>query len=344
MPNDLNWIGEDERVLMLNRVKKDIDNKIRRKRTFRLWSLYSAVASIILVGGLSLLIKKEDTVINKKEVILISDVAHDAPEGVTLTLADGSVLDETSLKEGTVKQVKGLVIRRLATGEMSYEYTKQQSTSAKSLVANNTIHIPNGSKIQLTLIDGTKVWLNTGSKLTYPLEFHGQERKVTLDGEGYFEVAHNKKKPFTVVANGAEILVTGTHFNVSAYHTDKTIRTTLLEGGVEVKQEGKEVILTPGFEAIANADGSKLLKQRGNVEQAMAWKNGYFVFDDMDIVSVMRSVARWYDITVKAEGKVPTKIIGGTFPVTANLDELLKDLGKIADIKFKRNGKEVIIE
>lgn len=342
MPNNLLGLGKSKRMLMLDRAKKEIDKKIRRKKNLRLWSICAGVAAVALVGLFGILGIKPVLLSTTEEFITISDETTHTTEGVTLTLSDGSILEESTLKEGAVQEVDGLIIKRLSNEELSYVYTEQ--TPQSSGLVNNTIQTPNGRKVQVTLIDGTTIWLNSGSKLTYPIVFSGSERHVTLDGEAYFDVAHNDRKPFKVVANGAEIVVTGTQFNVSAYHSDKTIRTTLVKGGVDVKIQDTEISLTPGYQAVARVDDASIQKHKSNVEQAMAWKNGYFVFDDMDIVSVMNSVSRWYGISVKVKGSIPHKIVGGTFPINADLDELLMDLGKIAAIKFKRNGKEVIIE
>src|SRR5690606_38598298 len=142
----------------------------------------------------------------------------------------------------------------------------------------NTIHIPNGKQFQLTLPDGTDVWVNTATILTYPVSFTNGKRSVELNGEAYFEVAKDEARPFEVVANGTSIVVTGTRFNVSAYPSDNGVTTTLVEGGVTVRAGTREAKLSPGDQAIVGRSG-KIEKRRGGVEQALAWKNGYFIFD-----------------------------------------------------------------
>src|SRR5690606_38132370 len=204
----------------------------------------------------------------------------------------------------------------------------------------NTIHVPNGQQFQLTLPDGSIIWVNTASKLTYPVDFIGDERMVTLEGEAYFEIAKDKKKPFKVLANGTEILVTGTHFNVSAYPSDARVTTTLVEGGVTVRKNKDQVVLKPGYEALVPDSGS-MIERKGNLEQVLAWKNGYFIFDNMDILSVMRSVARWYNVEIEVSSIHTNKRFGGSFPITASIDELLKDLETVGKIRFERKGSEV---
>lgn len=324
------------------RIKQGIDRRIlgrRNIRTRRFW--YAGIAaSLLLILGISWFLTDGKVTVAETPLIISETAAH-APGGITLVLADGTVVDLDSLGDGIVQDMDGFVIRKLDDGRMVYEPRDKGDTG--HTIAQNTIHTPNGKQFRLTLPDGTGVWMNTATTLTYPVSFSGDSRRIFLDGEAYFEVAPDKSKPFIISANGTEILVTGTHFNVSAYPSDNSVRTTLLEGGVDIRQQNRRVSLTPGYEAIAYLDGSAITKQKGNPEQAMAWKNGYFVFDNMDIVAIMRSVARWYDITVVVEGNAPAKKFGGTFPITAELEELLADLSLLAGTRFQQQGKEVRI-
>lgn len=335
------WSSEEQRVLMGIRIKQAIDEKryvSRRSRSMKLW--YGGIAaSLLAVFGLmwSFGGKKND----REKPLVISETASFPSDGIRLTLADGSVVGLDSLEHGLVSHTGEVDIRKLDGGELVYEKsTDSKSAIASELPAQNTLHIPNGKQFKLVLPDGTNVWMNTATTLTYPVAFTGSERKIVLDGEAYFEVTPDRSKPFKVMTHGREITVTGTHFAVSAYASDQQVRTTLLEGGVDVRHQGKTLSLTPGFEAVSSADGN-LVKRQGNLEQAMAWKNGYFLFDDMDVVSVMRSVARWYDLRIVIESNLPQKRFGGSFPITAGIDELLADLELISKIKFERNGKEV---
>ncbi|WP_051293178.1 FecR family protein [Olivibacter sitiensis] len=336
------WSSEEEKMLMGIRIKQSVDRQIqdvKTGRTKRLWYAGIAASLFLALGVFWHKFGGEEKVSNTS--LVISETAAQAPNGTMLVLADGTMVDLDDMDDSLVRDMGAVLIRKLGDGRMVYESTNAGNSG--NATAKNTIHTPNGKQFQLTLPDGTQVWMNTASTLTYPVYFNGNERRISLVGEAYFEVAHDSSKPFVVMANGTEILVTGTHFNVSAYPSDNSVRTTLLEGGVEIRQHNRKVSLTPGYEAIAYMDGSAISRQKANQEQAMAWKNGYFVFDDMDIVSVMRSVARWYDITVVVEGNLPNKKFGGTFPITEDLGELLKDLSVLADIQFQQNGKEVRI-
>lgn len=336
------WSSEEQKVLMQIRIKNGIDLHIRRsaqQKTRRLWTtVISIAASLLLITGITwLLLPRVERPENQEVVISESTPQH--KDGVVLTLADGSSIQLDSLN-GEVIPGAGTQVSKHKGDQLVYEHT---GSDEKMSALRNSIWVPNGKQFELVLADGTKVWLNTASKLSYPVAFNGKDRRVTLEGEAYFEVAHNKKMPFIVEANETEIVVTGTHFNVSAYPSDQSVKTTLFKGGVDVHKEDQKVSLTPGYQALTHLGKSEILKQHGDLEQALAWKNGYFVFDNMDLVAVMKSVARWYDITVTMDRKKSMKRIGGTFPVTANLDDLLADLELLSGIKFKRTGKEVKI-
>ncbi len=335
------WESEEERVLMGIRIRQGIDKRRhvgKPSRSKRLW--YGGVAASLLAvfGVMWSLGEKKDA---QEKLFVISETASYPSDGIRLTLADGSVVGVDSLERGLVRHTGRVDIQKLDGGELVYKKSSNaESGSTSETPAQNTLHVPNGKQFKVVLPDGTKVWMNTATTLTYPVAFTGRERKVVLNGEAYFEVMTDRSRPFKVLTQGREITVTGTHFTVSAYASDNEVRTALLEGGVDVYHLGKTLSLTPGFEAISSTDG-KLVKKQSNLEQAMAWKNGYFLFDDMDVISVMRSVARWYDVRIVIDANLPKKRFGGSFPITAGIDELLADLELVGKVKFERNGKEV---
>ena len=335
------WENEEERVLMGIRIRQAIDKRRhvgKPSRYKRLW--YGGVAASLLAvfGVMWFLGGKKDA---QEKLFVISETASYPSDGIRLTLADGSVVGVDSLERGLVRHTGHVDIRKLDGGELVYKKSSNAASGSTSETpAQNTLHVPNGKQFKVVLPDGTKVWMNTATTLTYPVAFTGRERKVVLNGEAYFEVMTDRSRPFKVMTQGREITVTGTHFTVSAYASDNEVRTALLEGGVDVYHLGKTLSLTPGFEAISSTDG-KLVKKQSNLEQAMAWKNGYFLFDDMDVISVMRSVARWYDVRIVIDANLPKKRFGGSFPITAGIDELLADLELVGKVKFERNGKEV---
>jgi len=223
---------------------------------------------------------------------------------------------------------------------------KQNMDLKKSREGNDliTVKVPSQKQFNLTLDDGTKVWLNAGSILRFPALFTKQsERIVSLEGEGYFEVVSSKAQPFKVMALGTEVKVTGTKFNVQAYEADHAVKTSLLEGHVFFSIDKKVYQLRPGQQTLADIDNKQVLSQSFDAYKVLSWKAGYFVFDNTGLSEVMKTVSRWYNITVVAHGPIINNKIGGTFPNNVPLSDFLEDLSLLSGLKFKINGGEVLI-
>lgn len=192
------------------------------------------------------------------------------------------------------------------------------------------------------LADGSHVWLNTGSSVTYPVAFGKNERKVFVTGEAYFEVAHDASRPFIVKKADMEITVLGTHFNVNAYDDENSIRVTLLEGAVKVKKGHASEMLSPGQQAEVVNTGIAVANTV-NTEAVMAWKNGYFHFGNTGIAELMKQLARWYDIDIVYKGEVPQRAFGGEISRNANLSQILNILNE-SNVKCRLEGKKLIID
>jgi ferric-dicitrate binding protein FerR (iron transport regulator) len=228
---------------------------------------------------------------------------------------------------------------KLANGEIVY---KSQTETIKE-VSYNTLIVPRGSKVvSLTLADGSKIWMNAESSLTYPTAFIGKERSVELKGEAFFEIASNKNMPFIVRKDDVGVQVFGTSFNVNAYEDEKTIDVTLLEGSVQVKKGTATTLLQPGQQAQVNRAGSISLVEHADTEAAVAWKNGYFQFTGNDIKTVMRQIARWYNVDVEYHGTIPERKFAGQMDRSSNLSHVLKILEE-SNVHFKTEGKKVIV-
>jgi ferric-dicitrate binding protein FerR (iron transport regulator) len=198
----------------------------------------------------------------------------------------------------------------------------------------------------MTLSDGSRVWLNAGSSITYPVAFVGNERKVQINGEGYFEVAHNADKPFVVSKGDVSVTVLGTHFNVNAYDDESDVRVTLLEGSVEVKSKvgsGKSKVIKPGEQAKVISNGQLTISKDVDLDEVMAWKNQQFIFERLDLASIMRQLSRWYDIEVNYEGKMPSNKFSGIISRTRNISAVLEMLKGTGDLQFKVDGKIVTV-
>lgn len=262
----------------------------------------------------------------------------------TLTLAGGEVIDLEAQQQGTVAVNGSSNIRKVRSGQI--EYNPGETSNTQNQLSYNNLKTPKGGEYQITLPDGTRVWLNSASSLRFPSAFTGNTRQVMLTGEAYFEVAKDKTKPFIVKTGETEIRVLGTRFNISGYSDDEVTTTTLIEGSVQLTKGAQHRILVPGQQAATSASSDDIQLSQGNIARAMAWKNGYFRFDDQDIRSIMKQVSRWYDVDVEFKGKsLNSKQFGGTFYRTKDIAELLSHLEQLDNnIHFKMIGRRIVIE
>jgi ferric-dicitrate binding protein FerR (iron transport regulator) len=304
-------------------------------------------AAIILLMGISVYLLTANNSSSKKRAVFAERAAKmdiaPGKAGAILTLADGSQVVLDSLGNGIVASQNGADIV-LKNGQLTYDLTR----NAVDKIVYNTMTTPKGRQFQLTLPDGTQVWLNAASSLRYPTVFTGMERKVEVTGEAYFEVAKNIKIPFRVnVNNKAEIVVLGTHFNVSAYENEKSLNTTLLEGRVSIQANQKiqpNVILQPGQQAQINqqtATGIKVVNEV-DVDKVMAWRNGVFNFEGATLDEVMKQLERWYDIEVVYEKGIPNTTFFGKISRLNNLQELLTILEK-SNVRFRLEADRRLI-
>ncbi len=272
---------------------------------------------------------------------LKNDIAPGGNKAV-LTLADGSFIVLDSAANGTLSNQGKIKIQKLDNGLLAYTMNGRQVTEHDEAFFN-TISTPRGGQYQVTLSDGTKVWLNAASSIRFPVVFTGTERIVEITGEAYFEVTKNKHRPFIVKANSSEIEVLGTHFNVNAYNEETSTKTTLLEGSVKVKRNNYTAILLPGQQARMNKQGELKVFNDADLEEAVAWKDGLFVMKKADIGTVMRQIARWYDVEIVYEGTVPPGRITGDMSRNMNLSKMLEVMGLIG-VHFTIEGNKVLVK
>ena len=257
-----------------------------------------------------------------------------------LTLSDGSQIILDSASNGVLSQQGGTKVIKLANGQVQYA----ANTSGSAEIVYNTMSTPAGGQYQLTLPDGSKVWLNASSSIHYPTAFLEKVRTVTITGEAYFEIAKDANKPFIVkMYNGAEVKVLGTHFNIKAYTDEEEIKTTLLEGSINIFNGLKNSLLVPGNQAKMDKSGVIKVQANADLEEAVAWKNGNFQFTSADVTTVLRQAARWYNIEVFYAGNPSTENkFTGKIPMSVNLSRLLKWL-EYSDVHFKLDGKKLIV-
>lgn len=337
-------------LLLLSKIKENEINKqsgfphrIHFLRSFdklrTTWFRYAA--ALILVFGAAAYFwninkKMGQTIISGNEAgsaTLIMDVAPGRDRAI-LTLANGQqiILDST---QGNIVKRGGLTVINLA-GKLKYEGVGVDAEY-------NTISTPKGGQYQIILPDGSQVWLNAASSIKFPTAFTGNARNVKMMGEAYMEIARNPKQPFTVVANGVEVQVIGTSFNVNAYQDEANVRTTLVNGSVRVLDNRVQpVILKPGQQAIVSSGAQIKIVDNADIEQTLAWKNGAFQFNRTNLADAMRQLARWYDIEVVYEKGIPDIKFWGEMKRDLNLSQVLGVLRKMG-VKFRMEGRRLIV-
>lgn len=313
-------------------MKEDISaTPVYHIRWWRTWWAAAAVVLLLVVGTYVWNFGTQHPV-----AVTNADNIQPGREGAILTLADGSQVSLDTISNGIVA-MQGGAAARVMNGSLYYEGNGSQTIY-------NTMTTPKGRQYQLTLPDGTKVWLNNASSIRYPVAFNGKVRTVSIKGEAYFEVAENAAMPFVVDVDGrAEVKVLGTHFNINAYNDEAHINTTLLEGAVQVKaMAGTHTItLKPGQQAQLSAQEIKVI-DNANMERVIAWKNGLFYFEGATMAEIMRQVARWYDIDVVYEKGIPDIEFEGGMTRDVSLGGLLITLEKLG-VHYKLEGRKLMI-
>lgn len=321
-----------------NRGRRALDAHLQAERPVRkLWPRIAAAASLLIVlsiGTLLFLKNPADKIASQTDI---------APGGnhAILTLSNGQKINLTDAKDGALAQQGKVTVSKTADGNVSY-LSQNKDIGTSAAIDYNTMSTPAGGQYHLVLEDGTGVWLNAASSIKFPTAFTGAERKVEITGEVYFEVAHNAAKPFKVLSNKQAIKVLGTHFNVNAYPDEENVKTTLLEGSVRVSNSHNSIIIKPGQQSIARA-GDLRINQTVDLDEVMAWKNGYFRFTDENIESVMRKLSRWYNIEVQYQASIPNDGFNGVISRSKNISQVLKMLEKTKAVHFKIEGRRVTV-
>ena len=276
--------------------------------------------------------------VQKKEVI--------TPGGdkAVLTLSDGSTIILDQAKNGLLANQAGVSIQKTSDGKLLYTFANNVDSLSEGKTASviyNKIETPKGGKYQINLPDGSTVWLNASSSLRFPALFAGNTREVELTGEAYFDVAKNKSKPFKVTTNDQVVEVLGTQFNINSYSDEGEVKTTLIEGSVKVIYKDRVVLLVPGQQFQPSRLTAKIVE--ADTEEVVAWKNGYFLFKDEDIRSIMRKVSRWYDVEVSYAADIPTVGFGGNISRSKDINEVLDALQLTNAVHFKIEGRRVTV-
>ena len=302
-------------------------------------SQWAAAAIITIALGLAAWFqfirpKKDIAAIQPQTERFKNDIA---PGGnhATLTLANGQKVMLDSAADGLIARQNGSSIIK-ASGELKY-------TQAGRLdqVQYNTLATPRGGQYQLTLPDGSRVWLDASSSIRYPTSFRNTERRVEISGQAYFEIAHRQPQPFTVSVNGTETRDIGTAFNIDAYGDEPALKVTLVEGSVIVSKNARTLTLSPNQQAQVKQDQIELVRD-ADTEAALAWKNGLFQFEGASVATIMNQLSRWYDIQVEYESPI-SKHFRGTISRNVNVSDVFRMLELTGEVHFKIEGKKITV-
>lgn len=323
---------QTDRIFKRLNLNEDVEEVEGKSRNIRLRFLKTAAAVVLILASAWIIVITRSSA--EKEVTATRMAQDVLPGGnkAVLVLSDGQQVKLDSLQTGNPGSDDGAVIQKSADGHLVYFVA--DNNKLKGL---NTIKTPRGGQYEVVLPDGSKVWLNAASSITYPAAFNAGERRVILTGEAYFEIAslwrNNKKVPFVVETGKQKIEVLGTRFNVNAYDDETGIKTTLVEGKVKVTTENETVILNPNQQFNLGAEG--ISTKKVDVEPVIDWKNGDFLFADEDLESVMRKVARWYNVELIYDSEIPEERLSGQISRSRNLSEVLRMLELSGDTKFR---------
>ncbi|NLR78419.1 FecR family protein [Chitinophaga eiseniae] len=306
----------------------------QRTRFIRRWGWAAAIFVGMLAMGTYYLMDHRDKPVGHT-LAKLSDIQPGSSKAV-LTLADGSTITLDSAGNQVIRQ--GVAAVHQLNGSLQYE-----ANGTETGISYNRLSTPRQGQFQLVLADGTKVWLNAASSIRYPTAFTGKERSVDVTGEAYFEVAANASQPFIVRVNNTAIQVLGTSFNVNAYPDEKQLSATLISGVISVQTQRENTLLAPGKTASIMPDGSATIST-ANIKTVMAWKNGLFRFENADIKTVMRQLARWYNIAVEFRGAVPQTTFSGEIERSLTLSQVLLGLGSSELHYTLENGNKLIIQ
>lgn len=357
-----NWLSEDtEHGKIFVEVKKirdqakllhrdftpDTENILKRmkgnrgrKVVFRGWWKY--VAIFIVPLGITLGLwqgLKRELVVEHRQ---FSAISSPGKERAILKLLDGkTVILDSTLKSSVI--ALGTNVRIEMDSNRLLRYSPSDSIAIPDANKNNELIIPKGGEYQIMLADGTKVWLNSASKLTFPQYFTGSERRVTLSGEAFFEVARDTKKPFIVETARMDVKVLGTRFNVNAYEDNEVVSATLVDGSVEVSSGNRQTIrLVPGEQACDKGGG--LEKREVNVRLYTSWIDGKFMFNNTELEEIAKQISRWYDVQIFFSNENVKKVrFTGAIMKFKPLDDLIRMIEKTSQVRFSVKNKTIII-
>ncbi|WP_103866489.1 FecR family protein [Aquimarina sp. I32.4] len=332
-------LNEEEKKSLKNRIDSSIIS-YRNKRKKQRLGFYIGIAATVIAFISITYTKNYEHTSEIKNYVTNTPVDIDTEGDVKLVLDDNS---EIKIKE------KASSITYSSSGD-KVNINNSQKVKQSSGNTFNTIVVPYGKRTKITLSEGTKVWLNSGSKLTYPVAFNGDKREVYLIGEAIFDVSHNKEKPFYVVTDNYDIKVLGTVFNVSSYADDSYATTALQKGSVEIKYNGNSIFgksslkITPGTLAIYNNKTKNINSSKVDVSKYMSWRDGKFIFKKEKMEVILKKLSRYYNVTINIQNEaLKNQTFSGHLDLKDTIGMVMEVLKQTTDLKYKVENKEFII-
>ena len=340
-PGELNNIQQRFRILEDGaREKVRLWHRIRKSRPKKVTPAYTWLAAASLIVALVLFARLHNT--EKRTGVIIQKHPQTATASVPRTpyllLGNGDTLLLKTTTAGTLALQDHT---RIDQEGNSIAYTAHETATSTNATASNTLTTPPGTLFRLTLGDGTRVWLNASSSLRYPVSFHGSERTVVLQGEGYFEVAHDAARPFRVQAGSTTVQVLGTQFNIDAYGDDELVKTTLLEGKVQVSCGTTVRTISPGQQARSREGDIDI--QNADVETAMAWTKGIFLFRNTPAHTLLAQLSRWYGMELVCP-RMPNAHFNATLQRETPVARLLQLLNATGNIHLAQHNNQLIVQ
>lgn len=328
------FVPDTENVL--KRVKRGRGRQIG----FRYWWKYAAL--FILPLGVALVLwqgmKNEPVEVHRQ----FSAVSRPGGERAILKLYDGkTVMLDSTLKSSLIAREANVRIEMDSNHLL--RYSSHDSVGMANVNKNNELIIPKGGEYQVVLADGTKVWLNSASRLIYPQSFVGKERRVVLSGEAFFDVAHDAERPFIVETSRMNVKVLGTRFNVNDYDDNEEVSTTLVNGSVEIVSGGQQAFrLIPGEQAYGKEN--ELEKREVNVRLYTSWIDGKFLFNNTELEEIAKQISRWYDVEIFFSNESVKKVrFTGAIVKFKPLDDLVRMIESTSQVRFSVKGKTIVI-
>lgn len=308
-----------------------------RQSSYKKW-MWSAAAIVVMAIGIYSYLQPGNNIPDVKvtQTEITKDINPPTGSHATILLANGQHIILDSVNAGAIAMQGNIQIKKAGAEQIVY------NGKPGGEMQYNTLTVPRGGKvINITLSDGSRIWLNSASSLRYPVAFYANERKVELTGEAYFEVAKDPGRKFIVTHNNIATEVLGTHFNINSYSDEPDVKITLLEGSVRIVKNNESKILKPGEQAKVSSDIR--MADDVDLEEVMAWKNGYFQFAGAGIEDVMRQVSRWYDVEVTYEGKPKEQHFRGGIAKDVEVSSVFKMLETTGAVHFRIEGRRIVV-